>query len=217
MNAQVRRIFPLGLLITLFFISGCVDLLLTGAGKAAQVEQINFFKSTDDLVSNKNQGGDLPDLFYISPNVDWTKYRKVIINDFTSVTPNINKISGLQIPEFKNLRKDIPDNISTSFDGSIFSQCNRGAERIDHNDINSIKHAQADAILFGNISELKSTGRGKGGGLGLTATQVEIKLVDTKTGKEIIKMINRSTTDGDKVSMPINRRLANLINKAKSN
>ena len=60
-------------------------------------------------------------------------------------------------------------------------------------------------------------GRGHGGGIGLTATQVEIKLVDTKTGKEIIKMINRSTTDGDKVSMPINRRLANLINKAKNN
>jgi len=55
-----------------------------------------------------------------------------------------------------------------------------------------------------------------GGKVGLTATQVEIKLVDTKTGVELIKMINRSTTDGDKVSMSINRRLANLINKAKS-
>jgi hypothetical protein len=218
MNVQVKRIFPLGLFVAIFSLFGCgamLDMAMTGAGSSAKVEQINFFKNTDNLVSNKNSGGDLPDFFYISPNVNWTKYRKVIVNDFTSITPNVQKISGLQIPDFKNIRKDIPDNISQSFDGGIFSQCNRSDKRIDYNDINSIKNTKADAILFGNISELKGGLRSKHGGTGLTATQVEIKLVDRKTGEEIIKMINRSTTDGDKISLPINRRLANLINKAK--
>lgn len=218
MNAIVKRFCFSGLLITVLFMFGCAPMLemaITGAGSAAIVEPINFFKTTDNLVSIKNSGEDLSDFYYIAPNVDWTKYKKVIVNDFTSITPNIQKNSGLQIPNYKNLKKDIPDNIANTFDGSIFSQCSRSAERIDHSDINGIKNVQADAILFGNISEMKAMGQGRGGGVGLAAAQVEIKLVDTKTGEEILKMINRSTTDGDKLSMPINRRLANLINKAK--
>lgn len=219
MNTRSKRLFSLGLLMCIIFVSGCsmmLDMAVTGAGSTAQIEPINFFKSTADLTSEKNSGEDFSDYYYISNNANWTKYKRVIINDFTSITPDMRKISGLQIPEFKNLRKDIPDNISNAFDGSIFSQCSRSSGRIDHNDMGSIRKARADAIIFGNISEMKSMGRGKGGGIGLTSTQVEIKIVDTKSGKEILKMVNRSTTDGDKVSMPINRRLANLINKAKN-
>lgn len=219
MNTKAKRFLGLGLLMCIVVIIGCsmmLDMAVTGAGSTAQVEPINFFKSTADLTSVKNSGEDLSDLYYISNNVNWTKYKRVIVNDFTSITPNIQKISGLQIPEFKNLRKDIPDNIANAFDGSVFSQCSRSSGRIDHDNMSSIRKARADAVIFGNISEMKSTGRGKGGGVGLTSTQVEIKMVDSKSGKEILKMVNRSTTDGDKVSMPINRRLANLINKAKN-
>lgn len=219
MNTSAKRLFGLGLLMCFIFVSGCgpmLDMAVTGAGAAAQVEPINFFESTADLKTDRNSGEDLSDYYYISNAADWTKYKNVIINDFTSITPDMRKISGLQVPEFKNLRKDIPDNIANAFDGSIFSRCNRSANRIDHRDKSSMRKARADAIIFGNISEMKTMGRGKGGGIGLTATQVEIKMVDAKSGKEILKMVNRSTTDGDKVSMPINRRLANLINKAKS-
>jgi hypothetical protein len=221
MNKKMKRIIFTGPLITaMFFLFGCsvaFDLAHTGAGKSAQVDKINFFNDTNNLVSNKDSGANLPDLFYISPNAVLTKYKKIIVNDFTSITSDVGKISGLQIPEFKNIRKDLPDNIAQSFDGSIFSQCIRSTERIDYQDINSIKIVQADAILFGNISEIKSGLRLKehGGGPGLTSIQVEIKLVDRKTGEELIKMINRSTTDGDKVPIPIIGYLANLMNKAK--
>lgn len=210
MNLIVKRFFCIGLLIFVVFMSGCAEMIevaVTGVGKTAKIEPINFFKRSDDFMT-KSGTDNLPDFYYISKNVDWSKYKKIIINDFTSLTPDIQKISGLQVTEFKNLRKDIPDNIVNAFDGSVFSQCKRSAERIDHNDINSIRNAQADAILFGNISEIIH--------MNLTAIQVEIKLVDTKTGEEIIKMINRSTSDSDRVSMPINRCLANLINKAKN-
>jgi hypothetical protein len=221
MNTKMKRGFFTGLLITtVLFLFGCsaaYDLAHTGAGRSAQIEKINFFNSTNNLVSNKDSGADLPDLSYISPNVNWTEYKKIIINDFTSISSDVANISGIQIPEFKNIRKDIPDNIAQTFDGSIFSQCVRSAERIDFKDINNIKNMQADAILFGNISEIKSGIRMRqhGGGPGLTSIQVEIKLVDRKTGEELIKMINRSTTDGDKVLVPIIRILANLMNKAK--
>ena len=213
------KITLVAVLFVLFGCSAAFDLAHTGAGQSAQVEKISFFRDTDNLVSNKNSETDLPDLFYISPNVDLKKYKKVMINDFTSITSDVGRISGLQIPEFKNMRKDIPDNIAQSFDGSVFSQCIRSIERIDHKDINSIKDVQADAILFGNISELKSGIRMKqhGGVPGLTAAQVEIKFVDRKTGEELIKMISRNTTDGDKVSIPILRRLSNLIKKAADN
>lgn len=219
MNTAAKSFFILGLLMCIISITGCgamFDIAITGAGSAAQIEPINFFKSTADLTSARNSGENLPDYYYIANGVDWTKYKNVIVNDFTSITPNIQKISGLQVPEFKNLRKDIPDNIANAFDGSIFSRCQRSSNRIDSNDKNSIRKSRADAIIFGNISEMKTMGRGKGGGIGLTATQVEIKIIDAKSGKEILKMINRSSTDGDKVSMPINTRLANLINKAKN-
>lgn len=221
MNATVKRVFFAVPLLTAFvFLLGCsaaFDLAHTGAGRSAQIEPISFFQNTDNFVSGKEAGPGLPDLFYISSNGALTKYRKVIVNDFTSITSDVGKISGLQIPEFKNMRKDMPDNIAQSFDGSVFSQCIRSAERIDYRDMNSIKKQQADAILFGNISELKSGLRhDHGGGPGLTSAQVEIKLVDRRTGEEVLKMISRRTTDGDKVSVPIIKGLANLINKAKN-
>jgi hypothetical protein len=204
------------LICTLFFLFGC-SLLLTGAGKSAQLENINFFKTTDDIKPNPGKYSNFPDYYYIAPNINWAKYRKIIVSDFSSMTSDVNKISGMQIPEFKNLRKDMPDNIAQSLDGSVFQQCIRSAQRIDHNDLSRIKAQQADAVLFGNISELKTGLRSdKGGHVGLTATQVEIKLVDRKTGQELIKIINRSSTDGDKVLMPIVKRIANVIQQAKS-
>ena len=163
MAIQVKGIKIL-LVVALFVLCGCsaaFDLAHTGAGQSAQIEKINFFLATDGFVSADGVGAGLPDLFYISPSYNAKKYKKVMVNDFTSLTTDINKISGLQIPEFKNMRKDIPDNISQSFDGSIFPQCIRSTERIDHADINNIKKISADAVLFGNISELKTGFRSK--------------------------------------------------------
>jgi hypothetical protein len=134
------------LVAALFVLCGCsaaMDLAVTGAGKSAQIENINFFNTTSDLQPNNKSVPDLPDYYYISPSFALSKYRKVIINDFTSITSNVNKISGLQISQLKNLRKDIPDNISQSFDGSVFSQCTRSSQRIDHSDINDIKRGSS--------------------------------------------------------------------------
>jgi hypothetical protein len=216
MTIQFRAIHSV-LLAIVFILCGCsaaFDLAITGAGQAAKVENIKFFTSTTELKPRSR--ADLPDYYYVSSNYSSSKYKIVIINDFTSITSDISHISGLQVPAFKNLRVDIPDNIAQSLDGSVFSKCIRSSKRIDHLDINDIKRCKGDAILFGNISRIRSGLRAKDGHVGLTNTQVEIKIVDRKTGEETIKMIMRNSTDGDKVIMPIVRQLSNLINVAEN-
>jgi hypothetical protein len=98
--------------------------------------------------------------------------------------------------------------LAQTLDGPVFSQCIRTSERIDPRDIEAIKKVPADAILMGNIKEISSL-------TPLTVTQVEIKLIDIKTGMEILKFIHRSSTDYDKVAMPIVRCLSVLMDKAK--
>ena len=137
-------------------------------------------------------------------------YKKVFIVDFTSRTTNINKISGLQIRQFKTLRKDLADHIAESFDGPVFEKTIRISEKIDPKDTEAIQKLSADAVLMGNIKEIISLG-------GLTATQVEYKLVDIKTGEEVIMVIHRATTDADKIAMAQVRTLTALIvNRARS-
>jgi hypothetical protein len=215
MNSKMRRVlFTSALVICLAFLFGCemaYDMAVTGAGSSAKIEQINFFKTSNDFTKG---GSGLPDLYYISPNVNWNKYKTVMVPNFTSISTDVSKVSSLQITEFKNLRQDIPDNIQKTFDGNVFPKCMRLTAPVSHSNQSSVRRLHADAILFGNISENKSGIRNKRGTM-LTTTQVEIKLVDRKTGQEIVKMISRSSTDSDKVSMPIVRLVANLMSKAK--
>jgi hypothetical protein len=198
----------------LFGCSAAFDLAMTGAGQSAQIENIGFFKTTDDLISDDFLSN-YPDYYYISSSVNFNKLKKIVIPDFSSKTNDFNNISSLQISEFKNLRQDIPDSIARTFDGSIFQKCSRIEQRIDDTDIGSIKKLKASAVLFGNISYFKTGSRSTSGNM-LTTTQVEIKLVDRKKGQEIIKMVIRSSSDSDKISMPIVRNIAYVVNEAKN-
>lgn len=192
-----------------FMLFGCAPLLL-GSGKSATTEDTGFFSRYDDFKSESDPAFvGLPDLYSIRSDVNWGTYKKVIMPDFTSLTVNVRDIQGMQLTDYKTIKKDLPDQIAQAFDGSVFIQCIRSSERIDPRDIEAIKKLPADAILMGNIKEIHSLGV-------LTVTQVEIKIVDIKTGMEILKALNRSSTDRDKVAMPIVRNLSVLIKKAKS-
>lgn len=192
-----------------FMLTGCEAILL-GSGKSAKIEDTGFFARYDDLKSESDPAFvGLPDLYSIRSGVNWGIYKKVIIPDFTSLATNVRDLSGMQLAEYKTIKKDLPDHLAQAFDGSVFLQCVRTSERIDPKEIEAIKKMPADAILMGNIKEIHSLGK-------LTVTQVEIKIVDTKNGMEILKAINRSSTDHDKVAMPIVRNLSVLIKKAKS-
>ncbi len=192
-----------------FMLIGCAAVLM-GSGKSATAEDTGFFSRYDDLKSESDPAFvGLPDLYSIRSGVNWGTYKKVIIPDFTSLAVNVRDLYGMQLREYKTIKQDLADHIAQALDGSVFIQCIRTSERIGPKDIDAIKKMPADAILMGNIKEISSLGK-------LTVTQVEIKIVDIKTGMEILKAINRNSTDDDKVAMPIVRNLSVLIKKAKN-
>jgi hypothetical protein len=201
-----------------FLVAGCgamIEAAVVGAGKDSTIDDTGFLKSYKELTAIKDPAfPSLPDFSYISPQARIASYNTVVMPDFTSMTTNINKIGGLQVRQYQNIKKQLPDQMANTFDGSAFARVTRINDRIDPRDSAAIKRIPADAVLMGNIKELVS-----GGGennAGLTAIQVEYKLVDVKTGEEVLTAIHRSTTDLDKVAMAQVRALAGLLSKAKS-
>jgi hypothetical protein len=217
-GAMKTHVWKISLLVVAYVLSGCgplLDVAITGPGKSATAEDTGFFQSYDGLVATRDPTyPNLPDLYYVSPQARITTYTIVVVPDFTSMTPNIQKLTGLQVRQYKTIKQDLPDQLATTFDGSAFRRVSRMADRIDPKDPTVLRKVPADAILMGNIKELVSVGGENQAGL--TAIQVEYKLVDVKTGEEVLKAIHRSTTDLDKVPMAQARVLTGLLIKAKS-
>lgn len=198
-------------------LSGCIvlEVAMVGAGKSATPDDTGFLQSYQGFATAEDPAyPNLPDLYYISPQSGVNAYNKVLMPDFTSITTDINKLRGLQIRQYKSIKQDLPDQIANTFDGSAFNRVTRTSDRIDPKDIAAIKKQPTDAILMGNIKELASLGGENDAGL--TAIQVEYKLIDVKTGQEVVTAIHRSTTDLDKVAMAQVRVLTGLLNKAKN-
>lgn len=192
-----------------------LEVAMVGAGKSATIEDTGFLKSYDGLASaSDNADPGLPDLYYISPRNRMESYNKVIITDFSSLATDVRNLRGLQIRQYKTIKQDLADHMAETFDGSIFETTLRIHEKIKPRDLEAMRKLPADGVLMGNIKEIVSLGGENNAGL--TAIQVEYKLVDVKTGEEVIKAIHRSTTDLDKVAMAQVRTLSALINKAKN-
>jgi len=199
-----------------FSLSGCAifEVAMVGAGRSAAVEDTGFLKSYDGITSGSDQAyPGLPDLYYISPKIGMQAYDKVVIPAFSSLTTDTRNLMGLQIRQYRSIKKELADHIAETFDGSVFTNTIRSSERINPKDIGA-KKLPVDAVLMGNIKEIVSLGGESDAGL--TAIQVEYKLVDVKTGEEVLKAIHRSTTDLDKVAMGQVRALTALLNKAKN-
>lgn len=199
-----------------FFLSGCGEMLglaIMGAGKSATIEDTGFLQSYDGLAPatdhDKKAYPNLPDLYFISPKINMKAYKKIIVADFTSRNPDRDKLVSLGLPLYKTLRKDLADDITETFEGSVFKKIVRISEKIDPKDIAEIRKLPADAVLMGNIKELISVSE-------LTSAQVEYKLIDIKTGEEVLKAIQRNTTDEDKVIFAQRKALSELFNKAKA-
>lgn len=209
--AKLKMVLLLCIISILPFLSGC-ELLLLGAGQSATSEDTGFLKSYEGLQQKpqNNSSELLPDLWYVSPNAKIDKYKKVVVTDFTSMTKNPRDLSGLQMREYKTLRQDMADHLAEALDGTVFSKTMRLQEKIvPQKDASMIHDLKGDAVLIGNIKGIISLG-------GLTATQIEVVLIDIKTGEEVVKAIHRGLSDPDKVSMVFVGRLTSLINKAKN-
>lgn len=211
----------IGLVGLVLSLSGCgalIELSMVGAGKSATIEDTGFFNNYNGLAVatdvDKKAYHNLPDLYYISSKINMKAYKKVIVADFTSRNTNIENIAGLQSKYYKTIRKDLADNIAESIESSAFDKVIRISEKIDPKDIEAIKKLPANAVLMGNIKELVAPSADEGGGAALAAIQVEYKLVDIKTGEEVLKAIHRSTTDKEKVAVAQVRVLSEVLNKA---
>ena len=218
MKISKRDLLFLLIIVLGSFVSGC-DALLVRVGKSATIEDTGFFSNYDGLAAatdaDKKAYHNLPDLYYISPKINMKAYKKVIVTDFTSHVTDINSIPGLQNKYYKTIRKDLADNIAESVEGSAFDKVVRISEKIDTKDIEAIKKLSADAVLMGNIKEMVAPSVGEGKYAALAAIQVEYKLIDIKTGEEVLKAIHRSTTDKQKVAEGQITVLFPLLNKAK--
>ena len=197
--------------------TGCavVEVAMVGAGKSATTEDTGFLKSYQGLAPVVDPAYPrLPGFSYVSPQVRMSAYKKVLMPDFTSIQPDVSKLRGLQVRQYKSIKQDMPSQIANTFDGSAFRQVTRISDRIDPKDTAAIKKLPADAVLMGNIKELVSLGGENNAGL--TAIQVEYKLIDIRSGEEVVTAIHRSTTDLDKVPMAQVSVLTSLFNKAKA-
>ncbi len=209
------RVCALALVVS--FLSGCSTMLsmaIVGPGKSAMPDDTGFFKSYEGLVSTSDPAyPNLPDLYHLSPQIRMSAYKTVLVPDFTSMTNDTSKLSGLQIRQYKSIKQELPDQLVNTLDGSAFPRISRTTDRYDVKDTSALMKVHADAILMGNIKELVSVGGENKAGL--TALQIEYKLVDVKTGEEVLRAISRNSTDLDKVAMPQVRVLSALLNKAK--
>jgi hypothetical protein len=189
-----------------------IILLLFGCAKA-RFSDDGYFANYDDFQKGGSKSNE-PDHYFIEPGIDLDQYKKVIVADFTSKTPDIGLISGFSISEYKNIRKDLPDMIATSLDGQIFDNVERVNVKVKSNDLYALQAFKADALLIGNISELRQAAILLTGDTKLMAMQVEIKVIDLKTKKTVVKFIDRNKTDEDKYAMPVVRRLMYLLGEA---
>jgi hypothetical protein len=215
---RIREIPKIALIVMMAQLAaGCavVEVAMVGAGKSATTEDTGFLKSYQGLAPVVDPAYPrLPDFSYVSPQVRMSAYKKVLMPDFTSIQPDVSKLRGLQVRQYKSIKQDMPSQIANTFDGSAFRQVTRISDRIDPKDTAAIKKLPADAVLMGNIKELFSLGGENNAGL--TAIQVEYKLIDIRSGEEVVTAIHRSTTDLDKVPMAQVSVLTSLFNKAKA-
>lgn len=206
------------------FTSGCEGLIMVttvGAGKSATIEDTGFFQNYDGLKKETDpRYPELPDFWYLAPDVKnkLANYKTVLMPDFTALTAKPDDLLSIQSKEFKTIKKDLPDSVADMLEGSsVFPEVVRISEKIRPRNIDEIKKLHGDAILMGNIKEIvlaPSFDRANEA-FGLAAAQVEIKLVDIKTGEEVLKSIHRGTSDADKVGLVIRLYLTDLFKKAK--
>lgn len=192
-----------------------LELAVVGAGKDAKAEDTGFMAQYSDLrkaeKAETDSFGRLPDLFYFKEGLDLSGYSAVAIPDFTSLTTDPNRLGGLQSRLNKTMRSDLADAVASSFDGQPFRAVVRVNEKLDPKRPTLPATVKADAVFFGNIKEARFTGGEGGDSPGLTGTEIEYKLVDLRTGEEVLKAIHRATTDTDKVAMGQVRVLAALF------
>ena len=191
----------------LLYLSLASLLILLGCAKAYRVEN-RFIGSSDDMEAGGKMTG-LPDFYYVAPDFNPGRFRKVAIADFTSRPSQPGLLSGMTITKFKTIKADIPDILAQALEGQLFDKVVRIKNR--RNPVKAARRIGADAVLLGNLSELRQSLGLALMGAELIAAQFEMKIIDLKTGRTVVKVVDRNKTDADKISMPLVRNLTHLL------
>ncbi|MHB8173182.1 MAG: hypothetical protein ACYDFU_01825 [Nitrospirota bacterium] len=195
--------------------AGCAT---TGAGYTGT--RTGFLSDYGNL-----KGGDsgLPDYYYASPNADLSKYKKVLVADFSAISTQ--DVSFLYMDAYKNIGDDLAKAIAQACDGTMFDKCEATNTRVRYNDMDAIKKLPADAVILGNFAEFKENGGlgvlhalgGRNDGQYPADTKVEIKIVDTKTGKEVVGLISENAVyNAGEVTTAVVPQMMTLLRKVES-
>lgn len=145
-----------------------------------------------------------------------SQYKKTIIFDFTNTSGMAQGVS---------LRKSIPDKFAETLKtlDLLFTDIKRSSVKIEPKDYTKIKSLPADVVIMGNIKKVEKGDMAKrevkanllGIAVGdMPKVSVELKLVDTKTGEEVVRIVDSvSGTTTDEAAEGIIKRITNYLLK----
>ncbi|MFZ3089019.1 MAG: DUF4410 domain-containing protein [Nitrospirota bacterium] len=177
----MKRIFTLSSVVMLFFtlfIASTVyakkDLYI----KDSDFVDTGFFSDYSGILEN----GDV-DWVQLKDGVRLGQYKKVIILPFSSSS---------SMAQSASLKREMPEMFVNTLSG-IF-QVEKSDQNIGPKDFEKIKSLPADAVIMGNILKIAERDAAKnfwvGFGAGNPKAELEFKIVDTKTGEEVLRIIH---------------------------
>lgn len=141
--------------------------------------------------------GDEIDWIQVKEGVKLGNYKKAVILDFSDS-------SGTE--EASQLKKEMPEVFSEML-LNIFSEIQYVQKQIHPKDYTKIMSLPANIVIMGNIKRLDKLDVGKrmtrkfqtgfgAGKTGMPTVHLELKLVDTKTGEEIVCIVHKESSLG---------------------
>jgi hypothetical protein len=171
--------------------------LCAGAAFAKKDQYIKDSEFTDTGFFSDYSGlmeGDEIEWIQVKEGVKLGNYKKAIILDFSDSSGN---------EETSQLRKEMSEVFSEML-MNIFSEVQYVQKQIHPKDYTKIRSFPANIVIMGNIKRLDKLDVGKrmtkkfqtgfgAGKAGMPTVHLELKMVDTKTGEEIVRIVHKES------------------------
>ncbi len=126
---------------------------------------------------------------YIKDGIRFGKYKKIIVLTFSSSS---------SAPQAASLKNEIPEMFYDSLKG-VFQEVEFLEQVIGPKDFNKIKSLPADAVVMGNIKRIDDRNAAKQFFVGFAAGEpnvyLEFKIVDTKAGEEVVRIVHDESSN----------------------
>lgn len=169
--------------------------LYTGAAFAKKDQYIKDSEFADTGFFTDYSGlmeGDEIEWIQVKEGVKLGNYKKAVVLDFSA---------GAE--EATQLKKEMPEVFSEML-LNIFSEIQYVQKQIHPKDYTKIRSLPANIVIMGNIKRLDKLDVGKrmtkkfqtgfgAGKAGMPTVHLELKLIDTKTGEEIVRIVHKES------------------------